>query len=124
MPDPSDRALVPLLSLRDQFPGGWERSLVEISMRALRDRGVEGVRVLQTLVDSTCTGHTGYMNKAQLVEAVGRTLPLRDASDFLAILQNAEADRLDRARDLLRRVLALATVAAGELLRVALGGKL
>jgi hypothetical protein len=121
MPDPSDRALVPLLSLRDQFPGGWERSLVEISMRALRDRGVEGVRVLQTLVDSTRTGH---MDTAQLVEAVGRTLPLRDASDFLAILQNAEADRLDRARDLLRRALALATVAAGELLRVALGGKL
>jgi hypothetical protein len=55
---------------------------------------------------------------------VGRTLSLRDASDFLAVLQNAEADRLDRARDLLRRVVAYATAAAEELLKVVLGGKL
>lgn len=121
MTNPNDRILVPLLSLRDQFPSGWERSLVDISLRALRDRGVDGVRDLQNFIEDTRTGRS---NAEQRVQMVGRTLSLRDASDFLAVLQNAEADRLDRARDLLRRVVAIATAAAEELLKVVLGGKL
>lgn len=116
MSDPSDRALAPLLSLRGQFSEGWERSLVDISLRALSDRGVEGLRALQTSIDDP--------DVTRRVEMVNRTLSLRDASDFLALLQTREADRLDRSREILRKVMGVATVAAEELLRVVLGGKL
>ena len=117
MPEPSDRALAPLLSLREQFPEGWDRSLVDIALRALRDHGPEGVRTLQTFVEDALGG------KARM-DAVNRTLSLRDASDFLAVLQTREADRLDQTREVLRKVLSVAKAVAEELLKIVLGGKL
>lgn len=111
MPDPSDQALAPLLALRDQVTEGWERTLLDISLRALRDGGTDALRALDGLLQPG-------------TNVMPASLSLRDASDLLALLQTKEADRLDRSRDILRRVVAVAEMVAEELLKIALGGKL
>lgn len=108
MSSPTD----PLIALRDQSRDEWERTLTEIALRALRDGGPDGVRTLEEFL------------KTRKVDDLYRRLPLRDASEILANLQNAEADRLQRSRDLLRKILAVAAAVSEELLKIALGEKL
>lgn len=115
MSNPTDRAVAPLLGLREQFPEGWERTVIDVALRVLRDRGTDGVQTLETVLRDG-----GFPERGG--DEMPDFLSLRDASDLLTLLQSGEADRLDRSRDVLRRVLAVAEGVAKDLLKLALGG--
>lgn len=88
----------------------WERTVTEVAVSLLTREGLHGL--------------------CKAVDAPGGILdpsvPLtpREMSELLVVMENAEADRLVRSRELLKEILAFAIKAAGELLKAALGGLL
>jgi hypothetical protein len=90
----------------------WERVVVSTGLAVLARSGVGGL--------------------SNVVEALGSTeslrgsseLTTRELSDLLAMLENAEADRLERSRSILKALLDFAKKMAEELLKAALGGLL
>lgn len=88
----------------------WERTVTDVGVSVLARGGVRGLsQVLEA--------PGGLMDP-------GHTLTAREMSDLLAVLENEEADRLVRSRELLREILAFALKAGEELLKAALGGLL
>ena len=86
----------------------WERIVADVGVSVLAREGLDGL--------------------SKVVDAPGGVDPTllspREMSEILVVLENAEADRLERSREILREVLAFALKAAGELLKAALGGLL
>jgi hypothetical protein len=119
MSNPSD-LLGKLYDLPHQASSLWEQTLADIALRALRDGGVDAVRYIEAIIEGKASGK---LDPAKIRELVGAKLSLRDASDFLAVLERGEADRLDRSRELLQKVVAVATTVAEDLLKIALGGR-
>jgi hypothetical protein len=114
--NPLDR----LYDLSHQASSLWEQTLADIALRALRDGGVETVRAIESIIKGKASGS---LDPAKIRELVETRLSLRDASDFLALLESEEADRLERSRELLQKLIAVATTVAEELLKIALGGR-
>lgn len=113
--DPLDR----LRGLSQSSTDPWEISLVDIALRALRDGGIGAVRGIEEALAERASGKP---SADRLRVLIGEKLSLRDASDFLAVLESGEADRLDRSREVIQKVLAVAASVADDLLKVALGG--
>lgn len=116
-----DEALKGLTKVRDTTPaGGWERTVVDAGLSALARDGLGAVQGLeQSLADLA----GGKLSLAKLTQQVGHTLSLREASDLMGVLENGEASRVQRSRELLQTILSVATTVAGELLKLALGGR-
>lgn len=115
--------------LRDQLGTDWERTVLDTGLALIRAEGPSCVQeVIRLLADLTgneherCTRQQWDGSIDALESKVVNTLSLREASDFLAVLEVKEADRLDRTRALLQQVLAVARVVADELLKIILRG--
>lgn len=104
-------ALDRLQGLRDQVDEPWEKAVVDVGLAVLARGGTEAVQQLVGLVERR--------DAAQLISI---SLPLRESSDLLVALQNGEADRVKRTRELLEKVWVVAKMVAEELLRIALKG--
>lgn len=88
----------------------WERTVSDVAFSVMARGGIRGLsQVLEA--------PGGLMDP-------GPTLTSREMSDLLTVLENAEADRLVRSRELLKEILAFALKAAEKLLKAALGGLL
>ena len=109
-------ALAPLKTVPVQ--ASWEQTVVDVALSVLTSNGQTGLAMLETYLSNAITG------KSTLDELESSTLSLRQTSDLLAILENAEADRLDRSHQIIKDILSLAATAAEELLKAALGGTL
>ena len=117
----ADSALGNLLFLKTSASSSWEQTLIEIALSLLKTGGMAAVSELE----GAMTGFLrGSLTPDQLRTMIGEKLSLRDASDLLVVLENAEADKIERTRAILRDVLSAATVAAEALLKAALGGLL
>jgi hypothetical protein len=105
-----EEALARLTGLRNEAKEPWERAVVDAGLSVLARGGTEAVNQLVSLVERK--------DAAQLIAI---SLPLRESSDILAALQNGEADRVGRTKELLEKVWAVAKIVAEELLKIALG---
>ena len=87
----------------------WERTVADVGVSILAREGLDGLSKVanapEGILDST-------------------VLTPREMSELLVVLENAEADRLERSREILKEILSFALKAAGELLKAALGGLL
>lgn len=110
--------LEPLLHYRIQSP--WEGQVREVCLSTLSRNGTLGLlklgQALNGIMVTPGVDHTGGL--------VAADLTLREASNLLAVLENAEADRLVRTRAIVQELLAFALQAAEALLKAALGGLL
>ena len=88
----------------------WERTVANLAVSILARDGIQG---LSRVVDAP----------GSLTDP-GVKLTTREMSELVSVLENAEADRLVRSREILKEILTFALKAADELLKAALGGLL
>ena len=100
-----------LYNLSRQAASPWEKALTDLAIRSLRDGGVEAVRGLEAVLEGKALGILGPDKVREMIET---KLSLREASDLLAVLESGEADRLDRSRELLRKVVAVAKAVVAD----------
>lgn len=110
-----------LRAVRNEASAPWEQTLVDIGLSVLTTGGASAVQGLES---SLASFSQRKLSREALTDLIGKQLSLRDASNFLAVLENGEADRVERSRELLRKVLTVASTVAEELLKAALGGLL
>lgn len=120
----AEQTLDRLKSLRDQLGTDWERTVLDTGLALIRAEGPGCVQeVIRLLTELTGDGKVSKDHSINALESkVVNTLSLREASDFLAVLEVKEADRLDRTRALLQQVLSVARIVADELLKIILRG--
>lgn len=111
-----DEGVTQLVSLLDsearKADEPWKRTLLDLLVDTLRAHGVEGLKITQGAVERVLDGDVKDLRKV--------TKNLLLASNLLAQLQNAEADRKERVRKWLRAL--MSTV--GALLKAAIGALL
>lgn len=105
-----NQAVGRLLGLRNDVGEPWEKAVVDAGLSVLARGGTEAVQQLVSMIE-----------RKDAVQLISIGLPLRESSDLLAALQNGEADRVKRTRELLEKVWAMAKIVAEELLKIALG---
>lgn len=110
-----------LHAVRDEARAPWEQTLMDVGLSVLTTGGTSAVQGLESSLASFAQRQ---LSAAALSDLIGKQLSLRDASNFLAVLENGEADRVERSRELLRKVLSVAATVAEDLLKAALGGLL
>lgn len=76
----------------------WKKALVNLAVDGLEKFGPEGVRMASKAVEDLFAGKQGGTKISDITDN------LRTASDLLAALQSAEADRKSKARDWLRAI--------------------
>lgn len=103
-----EEALRDLNAFHGQNP--WEYTVCGLAFAVLHREGI--------------TGLSKVVEGQDLVQGAGAVLTPREMSDLLAVLQNSEADRLVRSREIFKEILAFALKAAEALLKAALGGPL
>jgi hypothetical protein len=100
-----------LVSLRNHpIREPWERTVVDVAVSVLTREGIRGLGMLAVTPEK--------------LHDPGTLLTLREMSELMSVLENAEADRVERTHEILREILAFAMKAAEELLKAALGGLL
>lgn len=70
----------------------WKKSILSMAAEAVGKYGPEGIGYIEKLIDDLGNGEEPDLKFASL----------KARSDYLAVLQNMEADRKSRAKDLLR----------------------
>ena len=90
----------------------WKRTLLDLLADAARRHGPEGFKMAQSAVERLLDGDAQDLRKV--------TKNLLIASNLLAQLQRAEADRKDRARQWLRAV----AETLGKILKAVIGAAL
>jgi len=105
-----NQAVSRLRSLRNEASEPWEKAVIDAGLSVLARGGTEAVQQLVSMIERK--------DSAQLIST---GLPLRESSDLLVALQNGEADRVKRTKELLEKVWAMAKIVAEDLLKIALG---
>ena len=112
-------ALTDILALKDGAKEDWEKSLINMALSLISRKGTAGVTSLDNFLDELSSGKSPDQT---ILTLIGHELSLTEASDILASLQSKEADRMIKARSLLKKILLAAETAGSLLLRAALGG--
>lgn len=100
-----------LLDLRNHpIREPWERRVSDVGVSILTRSGIRGLSLVLEA--------PGGVTDPNL------SLTPREMSELVSVLENAEADRLVRTREILKEVLAFALKAGEDLLKAALGGLL
>lgn len=75
-----------LSRLSDEAEEGWQKSLLKLGVALVSEHGVEGLSLLETMVDRLRKGEDVDLSK----------LSMEEASDLLAIMQKREAETKNR----------------------------
>jgi len=114
-----DAAVARLHDLRNVATNDWERVLVNAGLSVLANGGVGAVQQLEkTMADWA----SGKLSLAQVSAKIDHDLSLREASDFLVAMENQEADRVQRTKEILQLLGSVARMVADELLKMVLHG--
>jgi len=89
----------------------WEKALVDLAVDGLEKFGPEGVRMASKAVEDLFSGKQDGTKLSDVTDN------LRTASDLLAALQSAEAERKSKARDWLRAIGQAAGQVTGGIIR-------
>jgi hypothetical protein len=108
-------ALTQLKALREGVKEPWEKAVFDVGLSLLTRYGVETVKVLEETL-----GVRSRCSPEELSQMIAVGLPIRESSNLLAALQNGEADRVKRSRELLQKVMAVVVEMTNAILKIAL----
>jgi hypothetical protein len=80
--------------IRNEADKPWKKAILNMACDLLVEHGIDGIKMIESLVDKIIDGEIPDLSFASL----------KDRSDYLAAIQNMEADDKKKVKDFFRKI--------------------